>query len=124
MKYLDVCSCYIIPLLCQGCPFRPSRYILTLFFPPYYSLIYKGHVIIFNIFFAFLLPQIKDTPACTKGLLPVFGQSTKLKRCMRRLFSKKGEEAPAGLEVVASTHLCTPQSPYWRIIIKYSFFPH
>lgn len=126
MKYLDFCSCHIIPLLRQGCPFRPFHYIPTFFFLTVsYSLIHKGRVIVMNILFVFLVPQIKDALASTKGLLPDFGpehRAEKMRHYIKKdFFSKKEKEAPVSLEMIASNHLCTPEGPYWRFIIKYSF---
>lgn len=120
MKYLDFCSCHIIPLLRQGCPFRPFHYIPTFFFLTVsYSLIHKGRVIVMNIFFVFLVPQIKDALASTKGLLPDFGPEHRAEKIYYIFYIKK--EAPVSLEMIASNHLCTPEAPSWRFIIKYSF---
>lgn len=50
MKYLDLCSCRVIPLPCQG-----SSFLSFLTFFPHYCLMFKGGVIIMDILFTFQL---------------------------------------------------------------------
>lgn len=76
-----------------------------------------------NIFFAFQVPPIKDT-LHQRSAARFEHQAEKMRNYMKRFFSKKGKEAPVGLEMIVSNYLCTLEAPYWGFIIKYSLSHH
>lgn len=68
------------------------------------------------------MPQIKDTLVSTKGLLPVFGQHwvEKMWHYVKRFFSKKGKEAPVGLEMIET---CAHPKPHTGELLIIFIFP-